>query len=156
MATKIGVGDKAPDFALPAADGSTVRLSDVLKDRVVVLYFYPKDETPGCTAEACAFRDSYEVFTDAGADVIGISADDTESHTKFIDTHQLPFTLVSDEDGAVRKAYGVKALMGAVPGRVTFVIDRDGTVKHAFSSMTNINGHVNDALKVVQDLAESR
>lgn len=156
MATKIAVGDKAPDFALPAADGSTVRLSDFRGERVIVLYFYPKDETPGCTAEACAFRDSYEVFTDAGADVIGISSDDAESHTKFIDHHQLPFTLVSDEDGSVRKSYGVKTLFGSVPGRVTFVIDRDGTVKHVFSSMSNIDGHVNDALKVVQELAESR
>lgn len=156
MATKIAVGDEAPGFALPAADGSTVRLSDYRGEKVVVLYFYPKDDTPGCTAEACAFRDSYEVFTDAGADVIGISSDDAESHTSFIAAYELPFTLVSDQDGAVRKAYGVKTLFGSVPGRVTFVIDRDGVVRHVFSSMSNIDGHVNDALKVVQELAESR
>lgn len=155
MATKVDVGDKAPDFALPAADGSTVRLSDYQGEKVVVLYFYPKDETPGCTAQACAFRDSYEVFTEAGADVIGVSADDAESHTNFITAHQLPFTLVSDEDGEVRKEYGVKTVFGSVPGRVTFVIDRDGTVKHVFSSMSNIDGHVNEALSVVRELAES-
>jgi peroxiredoxin Q/BCP len=155
MATKLAVGDKAPDFELPAPDGESVRLSDFRGKGVVVLYFYPKDETPGCTAEACAFRDSYEVFTDAGAEVIGVSADDGDSHTKFIDKHRLPFTLVSDADGSVRKAYGVKAVFGVLPGRVTFVIGRDGIVQHVFSSMTNISGHVNDALKVVQDLASA-
>lgn len=156
MATEISVGDNAPDFALPAPDGSTVRLSDYQGEKVVVLYFYPKDDTPGCTAEACAFRDSYEVFTDAGADVIGVSSDDADSHASFIASYDLPFTLVSDEDGTVRKTYGVKTVFGSVPGRVTFVIDRDGVVRHVFSSMSNIDAHVNDALKVVQDLAGSR
>lgn len=153
MSTKLGVGDKAPDFELPGSDGHAVRLSAFHGERVVVLYFYPKDETPGCTAQACAFRDSYEVFTDAGAEVVGVSADDAESHVKFIDHHNLPFTLVSDADGALRKAYGVKTVFGVLPGRVTFVIGLDGNVAHVFSSMTNISGHVNDALKVVQDLA---
>jgi peroxiredoxin Q/BCP len=152
MARGIQVGDKAPDFTLPAQTGEQVRLSDRLGQRVVVLYFYPKDETSGCTAEACAFRDSYEVFAEAGAEVIGVSSDSVDKHAAFADHHKLPFTLVSDEKGQLRKTYGVPSLLGVVPGRVTYVIDRTGTVRHVFSSMTNIGRHVNDALDVVKEL----
>jgi thioredoxin-dependent peroxiredoxin len=152
MARGTQVGDKAPDFTLPAQTGAQVRLSDRLGERVVVLYFYPKDETSGCTAEACAFRDSYEVFAEAGAEVIGVSSDSVDKHAGFADHHKLPFTLVSDEKGQVRKSYGVPSILGVVPGRVTYVIDRTGTVRHVFSSMTNIGRHVNDALDVVQQL----
>ena len=106
MAHGIQVGDKAPDFTLPAQSGAPVRLRYRLGERVVVLYFYPKDDTCGCTAEACAFRDSYEVFTDAGAEVIGVSSDSTGKHAAFADKHKLPFTLLSDEGGQVRKRYG--------------------------------------------------
>lgn len=150
--SKIDVGDMAPDFVLPSQSGETVRLSDYRSNRVVVLYFYPKDYTPGCTAEACAFRDSYEVFTDAGAEVIGVSADSVDSHERFSETHRLPFVLVSDADGELRRAYGVRSTFGVLASRVTYVIDRDGVVRHAFSSMTNIDGHVSDALAVVQKL----
>ena len=152
MARGIKSGDKAPDFTLPAQNGAPVRLSDRLGQRVVVLYFYPKDETSGCTAEACAFRDSFEVFAEAGAEVIGVSSDSVDRHAAFADHHNLPFTLVSDEGGRVRKAYGVPALLGVVPGRVTYVIDRAGVVRHVFNSMTNIGRHVNDALDVVRKL----
>jgi thioredoxin-dependent peroxiredoxin len=152
MARGIQVGDKAPDFTLPAQTGEQVRLSDRLGQRVVVLYFYPKDETSGCTAEACAFRDSYEVFAEAGAEVIGVSSDSVDKHAAFADHHKLPFTLVSDEKGQLRKTYGVPSILGVVPGRVTYVIDRTGTVRHVFSSMTNIGRHVNDALDVVKEL----
>src|ERR1700748_1241563 len=107
MARGIQVGDKAPDFTLPAQNGAPVKVSEPLDQRVVVLYFYPKDETSGCTAEACAFRDSFEVFTDAGAEVIGVSSDSVDRHAGFASHHQLPFTLVSDEGGQVRKRYGV-------------------------------------------------
>jgi len=124
MARGVQAGDKAPDFTLPSQAGEQVRLSDRLGERVVVLYFYPKDETPGCTREACAFRDSYEVFTDAGAEVIGVSSDSAESHAAFAGHHKLPFTLLSDEGGRVRKSYGVPATLGLLPGRVTYVIDR--------------------------------
>ena len=102
-------------------------------------YFYPKDDTCGCTAEACAFRDSYEVFTDAGAEVIGVSSDSTGKHAAFADKHELPFTLLSDEGGQVRKRYGVPAVFGLLFGRVTYVIDRRGMVRHVFNSMTNIS-----------------
>ena len=152
MAQRIKAGDKAPDFTLPSQSGEPVRLHDRLGERVVVLYFYPKDNTPGCTAEACAFRDSHEVFTDAGAEVIGISSDSVARHTAFADRHQLPFTLLSDQGGQVRKLYGVQPVLGLLPGRVTYVIDRAGVVRHVFSSMTNIDQHIGDALRVVQEL----
>ncbi len=152
MARGIQAGDKAPDFTLPSQSGDPVRLHDRLGGRVIVLYFYPKDETPGCTAEACAFRDSYEVFTEAGAEVIGVSSDSVSRHAAFASHHELPFTLVSDQGGQVRKAYGVPSVLGLLPGRVTYVIDRAGTVRHVFSSMTKIGRHVEDALAVVRQL----
>jgi peroxiredoxin Q/BCP len=152
VARGIQVGDKAPDFTLPSQSGEQVRLQDRLGDRVVVLYFYPKDNTSGCTAEACAFRDSYETFTDAGAEVIGVSSDSADKHAGFASKHRLPFTLLADQGGRVRKAYGVPAALGFLPGRVTYVIDRSGTVRHVFNSMTNINGHVKEALEVVRQL----
>ena len=152
MARGIRAGDKAPDFTLPSQSGEPVRLHDRLGERVVVLYFYPKDNTPGCTAEACAFRDSHEVFTDAGAEVIGVSSDSVGKHEAFAGQHSLPFTLLSDQGGRVRKSYGVPATLGLLPGRVTYVIDRQGTVRHVFNSMTNIGGHVKDALDVVRRL----
>ena len=152
MARGIQVGDKAPDFTLPSQSGDQVRLSDRLGERAVVLYFYPKDNTKGCTAEACAFRDSHEVFTAAGAEVIGVSSDSVDRHAGFADHHSLPFTLLSDQGGEVRKRYGVPAVLGVIPGRVTYVIDRSGTVRHVFSSLTNIGGHVDDALAVVKSV----
>ena len=152
MARGVQVGDKAPDFILPSQSGEQVRLQDRLGERVVVLYFYPKDNTSGCTAEACAFRDSHEVFTEAGAEVIGISSDSAERHAAFAGKHNLPFTLLSDQGGRVRRQYGVPAVLGLLPGRVTYVIDRQGTVRHVFNSMININQHVGDALEVVRQL----
>ncbi len=152
MARGIQVGDKAPDFTLPSQSGELVRLQDRLGERVVVLYFYPKDNTSGCTAEACAFRDSYETFTDAGAEVSGVSSDSADKHAAFAGQHSLPFTLVADKGGQVRKSYGVPSVLGVIPGRVTYVIDRTGTVRHVFSSMTNIGQHVSDALEVVRQL----
>ena len=152
MAQRVQVGDKAPDFTLPAQSGEQVRLSDRVGERVIVLYFYPRDNTSGCTAEACAFRDSHEVFTDAGAEVIGVSSDSVARHTAFAARHDLPFTLLSDQGGKVRKSYGVPSALGVLPGRVTYVIDRTGTVRHVFSSMTNIGQHIDDALRVVKEL----
>ncbi|MGH3214781.1 MAG: peroxiredoxin [Trebonia sp.] len=156
MARGIQVGDKAPDFTLPSQAGEQVRLSDRLGERIVVLYFYPKDETVGCTKEACAFRDSYEVFAEAGAEVIGVSSDSVDKHAAFAGHHELPFTLLSDQGGQVRKTYAVPATLGLLPGRVTYVIDRAGTVRHVFNSQVNIGRHVNDALDVVQKLSAER
>jgi len=152
MARGIQAGDKAPDFTLPSQAGEQVRLSDRFAEHVVVLYFYPKDETRGCTAEACAFRDSYEVFTGAGAEVIGVSSDSVDAHAGFAGHHNLPFTLLSDQGGEVRKRYAVPAVLGVLPGRVTYVIDRTGTVQHVFNSMTNIGRHIDEALTVVKKL----
>ncbi|BBA99467.1 putative alkyl hydroperoxide reductase [Actinacidiphila reveromycinica] len=147
------VGDKAPDFTLPDQSGAEVRLSERLRHKTVVLYFYPKDNTRGCTAEACSFRDGYESFTDAGAEVIGVSSDTVASHEKFAGRYELPFTLLSDRDRAVRRQYGATTL-GVVPGRITFVIDQGGTIRHAFSSMMNVGAHVDDALAVVKKVQE--
>ena len=152
MARGIRAGDKAPDFTLPSQSGEQVRLYDRLGERVVVLYFYPRDDTRGCTAEACGFRDSFEAFTDAGAEVIGISSDSVDRHAAFAGKHKLPFTLLSDKGGQVRKSYGVPATLGFVPGRVTYVIVREGTIRHGFNSMTNIGQHISDALRIVREL----
>jgi thioredoxin-dependent peroxiredoxin len=152
MASGIRAGDKAPDFTLPSQSGDQVSLHDRIGERVIVLYFFPKDGTPGCTAEACAFRDNYEVFTDAGAEVIGISSDSVDSHANFAGRNNLPFTLLSDEGGRVRKSYGVPSVLGLLPGRVTYVIDRQGTVRHTFNSMTRINHHIDGALSMVKHL----
>ena len=150
----IGVGDVAPDFTLPSQNGTTVTLSAFRGDKVVVLYFYPKDETAGCTREACAFRDSHDAFAEAGAQVIGVSSDSVASHDRFAKKHGLPFILAADADGSVRDAYGVpKSLFGLIPGRVTYVIDRDGIVRHVFSSQANIGKHIGGALEVVQSLS---
>jgi thioredoxin-dependent peroxiredoxin len=147
------VGEPAPDFTLPRADGTPFRLSEAVRRGIVVLYFYPKDETPGCTAEACAFRDSYEIFVDAGAEVVGVSGDSVESHERFAEHHELPFLLISDRGGALRRLYGVKATLGIWPGRVTFVIDKDGIVRHVFSSQTDAVRHVEEALRTITSVA---
>src|SRR5215468_336916 len=144
-AAGVKAGDRAPEFALPDANGKEVRLAD-LRGKPVVLYFYPKDDTPGCTKEACTFRDQYEDFKDAGAVVIGVSSDSGDSHRKFAEKYKLPFTLVSDRDGAVRKRYGVPATLGLLPGRVTFVIGADGVVRHVFNSQLAATRHVEEAL----------
>src|SRR5215470_14194665 len=152
-ASAINVGDAAPEFELPDAAGKRVRLSDFRGRKSVVLYFYPKDDTPGCTKEACSFRDNYEAFKDAGAEVIGVSSDNEASHQKFATKYQLPFTLVADSGGGVRKRYGVPAtLPGILPGRMTFVIDRDGVVRHVFNSQLQATKHVDEALGVLKRL----
>lgn len=149
---KITVGDQAPDFTLATQSGKPVSLHDFRDQKFVVLYFYPKDETSGCTAEACSFRDSYEVFKDAGAEVIGISSDSEASHQKFAGKHGLPFILASDPKGTTRKLYGVKASLGFIPGRVTYIIDKQGIVRHMFSSMSAIDKHISEAIETIQRL----
>jgi len=148
--TKVTEGQAAPDFTAPRTGGGEFRLSDLRGKSAVVLYFYPKDETPGCTAEACAFRDSYEIFVDAGAEVVGVSGDSVDSHERFAEHHELPFILISDKGGALRRQYGVKATLGVWPGRVTFVIDKDGIVRHVFVSQTDAVRHVEEALRAIR------
>ena len=151
---KVNVGDKAPDFTLDMQTGENVTLSDFFGKKNVVLYFYPKDETPGCTREACTFRDSYELFTDLGAEVIGVSADTVESHKAFAEHHNLPFTLLSDLDNTVRKLYGATSKLGFIPGRVTFIIDKKGVVRHVFSSQLQPEKHIEEAKEVLKRINE--
>ncbi len=152
--SKIQVGDRAPAFTAVAANGQTVSLADYLHKQIVVLYFYPKDGTTGCTAQACSFRDAYEDFVAAGAVVIGVSSDTVESHRGFIQEQKLPFLLLSDADGAIRKSFGVPKTLGIVPGRVTYVIDREGIVRHVFNSQFFAGKHVTEALQIVRELAK--
>jgi len=148
----LNVGDPVPDVTLAAHDGSTVRLADMVGKRPLVLFFYPKDDTPICTKEACAFRDSYETFSAAGAEVIGVSGDSGASHRAFAARHKLPFLLASDTDGSVRKAFGVPKTLGLFPGRVTYVIDRQGIVRLVFSAQLASEDHVTKALAMVKTL----
>jgi thioredoxin-dependent peroxiredoxin len=148
----LAVGATAPNFHLPTSSGDYVSLTDFLGKQNVVVYFYPKDFTQGCTAEACSFRDSYEAFKDLGAEVIGISSDNQESHRDFAQRHRLPFILLSDQDGSVRKAYGVKKTLGLFAGRVSFVIDMKGIVRHVFSSQMRATAHVGEALNILRSL----
>ena len=143
-------GDPMPDSTLVGPEGPTK-----LRDRIgkpLVIYFYPKDETYGCTKEACSFRDQYEDFVAAGAEVIGVSRDDTASHAKFREHHRLPFTLLSDPDGTIASSWGVRNVLGFIPGRVTFVFDKQGVVRHRFESNVRFGKHVDEALEIVKTL----
>lgn len=152
MGNKLEVGMKAPDFTLHTQKGDEVKLSELLSNKTVVLFFYPADYSPGCTAEACSFRDSYEVFQGAGAEVIGVSRGSTESQQGFTAKNRLPFLLHSDVDGKAGDLYGISKVFGILRQRVTFVIDRQGIIRHRFDSQINMDGHVQEALKVVQSL----
>ena len=143
-------GDPMPDSTLVGATGE-VKLRDHL-GKALVVYFYPADETYGCTIEACGFRDQYQTFVDAGAEVIGISRDDATSHEKFKTHHRLPFTLLSDPGGKVAADWGVKPKLG-IAGRVTFVFDKAGKLAHRFDSMIRFGKHIDEAAKVVKKLA---
>ena len=146
------VGQPAPDFTLTTTSGAPFRLADQ-RGRHVVLYFYPKDDTPGCTTQACSFRDQYEDFKDLGAEVVGISSDSENSHQKFTQKHRLPFELLADTEGRVRKLYEVpRALLGLLPGRVTFIIDKEGIIRHIFNSLSGATDHVRTAKEVLAGL----
>jgi len=150
----VQVGDYAPDFTLTSQSGQQVSLAGFRGSKAVVLFFYPKDGTAFCTKEACSFRDAYEEFVQAGAVVIGVSSDSAESHQAFASGHRLPFALLADTDGCVRKAFGVPSMLGILPGRVTYVIDKEGIVRHVFSSQFAADRHVAEALAVVRRLAK--
>ncbi len=150
----VRVGDLAPDFTLPDQLGEPVRLGELVGKKNVVLYFYPKDATPGCTAEARAFRDAYETFAAADTEVVGVSSDSIQSHKRFAAKHQLPFKLLSDRDGAVRAVYGVERTLGILPGRVTYVIDRDRVVQHVYSSQLAATRHVREAREALRCMVQ--
>lgn len=155
MSTPVAVGDKAPLFSAPTQDGRTVSLADLVEKGPVVLFFYPSDFTPTCTRQACAFRDAYEVFRDAGAEVVGVSADDPARHQEFANRHSLPYVLVSDTGDKLRTLYGVPAALYVFPGRTTYVIGSDGLVRLVFTANLDAQGHVAEALRVVKALAAS-
>ena len=122
--THLNIGDIAPDFALPSHTGDIIKLSHYLGKKNVVIFFYPKDDSYVCTKEACQFRDNYDIPIQLGAEVIGISTDSIDSHSSFVNKHRLPFILLSDNEGKVRKQYGVGSTLGLIPGRITFIVDK--------------------------------
>lgn len=152
MAQGMQVGNLAPDFELASSTGEKVKLSQYRGKKNVVLFFYPKDETAGCTAEACSFRDTYEEFLDAGAEVLGISGDSLDSHRRFKGKHGLPMQLLSDRGNRVRKAFGIKSNWIVVPGRVTYVVDKKGIIRHIFDSQVLAIKHVSEALDMIKKL----
>jgi peroxiredoxin Q/BCP len=150
---KLNTGDLLPSFSLPDQEGNIFKSESFSGKKAMVIYFYPKDETSGCTREACAFRDSYKDFLDAGAEVIGISSDSVESHVKFARHHSLPFTLLSDENGELRKKFEVPSnIFGLLQGRVTYVVDKKGIIRYIFNSQVSIDKHITETLRIIRDL----
>jgi peroxiredoxin Q/BCP len=149
----ITVGSNIPGFVLLDQNGNSFDISSVLGKKNLVIYFYPKDDSPGCTKEACSFRDQFEVFAEADAVIIGISSQSVKSHREFADKHHLNYTLLSDQDSKVRKLFGVPTnFLGLVPGRVTYVVNKEGIVVFRFSSQLNAEQHVDEALQVLKEL----
>ncbi|MCH8232112.1 MAG: peroxiredoxin [Bacteroidetes bacterium] len=149
---KIRKGDHIPEVVLPDQNGQQISLGDIWSSKTLVLFFYPKDDTPGCTFEACTFRDNYDAFLQAGAEVVGISTDTVSSHKHFSSKYDLPFTLLSDHGSEIRSLFGVSKTLGLFPGRVTFIIDREGVVRHIFNSQLRIKKHISDALRIIEKL----
>jgi len=145
----VQVGDTAPTFTAPLQDGGTFDSAALLGRKWLVLFFYPKDNTPVCTREACAFRDSYEAFAAAGAEVVGVSSDSADTHARFAAKHRLPFPIVSDTDRRLRRLFGVANPLGLIPGRVTYVIDREGVVRMHYAALFASDEHVKRALAAV-------
>ena len=151
--SKLVIGDRIPDFILKDQNNTDFDIGDFRGQQILVIYFYPKDDTPGCTTEACSFRDEYEVFTDLNVKVIGISSDDVNSHKKFAEKYNLPFTLLADTKKKVRKLFGVpKSFLGMVPGRVTYIVNKKGNVVHIFNSMTDAKKHISESLSVIKNI----
>ncbi len=151
MAKMLKVGDKAPVFQLPDQDGKTFDMANVLGKTALVLYFYPKSFTSGCTMEAKEFRDMHEEFRKEGAMVVGVSSDDVDTQKRFKAEHQLPFTLLNDEGNKVRDLYGAYGL-AHTPGRVTFVIDKEGVVRFVLSSQLDPKKHVHEGLRIIREI----
>lgn len=150
---QVNIGDKVPLFKLKDQNGELFDLGKVVGAHNLVIYFYPKDDTPGCTKEACSFRDQFEAFKDANALVIGISSDSPESHKKFAEKYNLPFVLLSDSKKEVREMFGVPgSLFGLIPGRVTYIVDRTGIVRHVFNSQMNAEQHVAEAMEILKKM----
>ncbi len=151
--TELKVGDRAPDFSLLDEHGRPVSLRDYVGKNIVVLYFYPKDFTPGCTTEACSFRDNYKPYREKGAVVIGVSLDSVESHKKFSEKYNLPFLILSDDKKEAAKAYGVLGTGGFLAKRVTFIIGKDGTIARIFPKV-DVKKHSEEVLKALDELRQ--
>lgn len=151
MSLVLREGDWAPDFELPDSNGKKIRLSNFRGKNVVVLYFYPKDDTPGCTKEACSFRDSYSIYKEAGAAILGVSLDGMASHQQFASKYNLPFTLLSDHEKTISKTYGVLRLTGTSTERVTFIIDKEGRIAKIFPHV-RVDGHSDEVLAAIKSL----
>lgn len=150
---EIKIGSTIPGFALPDQNGNLFDIDSVLGKKKMVIYFYPKDDSHGCTAEACSFRDQFEVFTEADAVIIGISGQSVESHKAFAEKNRLNFTLLSDEGNKVRKLFGVPTnLFGLISGRVTYITDKSGKVVYIFNSQVQATKHVDEALRILKEL----
>lgn len=151
----IEIGDKCPNFEYKLADGSVSSIAEQIGNKNIVIYFYPKDFTPGCTKEACAFRDNYEVFQELNCEVIGVSGDSESAHDRFAKKHQLPYPLVADTNKKIRNAFGVpKNLFGLIPGRVSYIVDKTGTIRGIFNSLTDPFGHINNGIQLVKELSD--
>ncbi|KYQ92712.1 AhpC/TSA family protein [Tieghemostelium lacteum] len=149
--TKLKVGDQAPDWEAQDSHGKTVGLKQ-FEGKILVFYFYPKDGSSVCTAQACELRDKYEQFIKAGAEVVGVSSDDAESHLEFTSKYKLPFTLLTDEKGKLAKTYGVGKELLFLPGRTTFIIDKHQKIAHIYSSLLNASKHVSESLEMIEKL----
>lgn len=153
MSKTLKLGATLPDITLKNQHNEAVRLHDYIGQNALVIYFYPKDETPGCTAEACSFRDRYEDFQEKGALVFGISRDSVQSHANFAKKHRLEFQLLSDPKGEAEKAFGVpRNLFGLLPGRVTYIFDQEGKLLYEFDSAIQVTKHISESLKVIEQI----
>lgn len=149
--TELKIGSIIPSFVLPDQNGNLFNIDSVKGKKNLVIYFYPKDDTPGCTAQACSFRDQFEVFQEADAVIIGISGQSVKSHREFAQKHRLSFTLLSDEGNKIRKQFGVPTnFLGLLPGRVTYVADKTGKIIYIFNSQTQATKHVDEALRILR------
>ena len=152
MQIKVKVGDTAPDFEGPTADGTRLGLKDFIGKKSVVLYFYPKDDTPGCTKEACNFRDNLQPIRSAGAEILGVSLDTVDSHKKFAKKYGLKFPLISDEKKQIATAYGVLKDTRNSTNRVTFIIDKKGKIAHIFPKV-DVTKHTEEVVEALKDLS---
>ena len=144
------IGDRIPSFSLKDQNGN-IRASDKV-NKSLVLFFYPKDDTPGCTIEACGFRDKYDLFKILGAEVWGISNDSSQSHLRFANKNKLQYPLLSDQNNFLRKQFGVPKTLGFIEGRVTYIINSEGIIKHIFEDLLNGPAHIKEAIKALKKL----
>ncbi len=146
------IGDKVPSFTLKDQGGNAFNVDSLIGKKALVIFFYPKDFTPGCIKEVCSFRDQYEDFTDLGAEVIGISGDGENSHDKFAKKYKLPFVLLSDLNKNIRNLFGVKSsMLGLLPGRVTYVVDKNGIIQLVFENQFGAEKHIEESLAILKE-----